>query len=114
MPKILAMQSHRSDRKRSMPLKRTYGTLETSRAVGTTDTIVIDEQNHRGNFRAIVICLCSLFGLLAILFIAYIFCISMLLTCLGPFNPPVGAPKDWSDFKNQSFAVGFDLTAGYG
>ncbi|KAI9821646.1 MAG: hypothetical protein M1827_002227 [Pycnora praestabilis] len=37
-----------------------------------------------------------------------------MFTCLYPFNPPFAARKDWSDFKAQSFAIGFDLTAGYG
>jgi hypothetical protein len=38
--------------------------------------------------------------------------------CLAPFpliSPPDRkVPRDWSAFRNQSWAVGFDLTAGYG
>ncbi len=97
-----------------MPLEKTYGTLETRRAVGTSETILVDKKNHSGNSRAIVICLCALSGLLAILLIAYIFYFYMVFTCLGIFTPSFGVPKRWSDFKIQSFAVGFDLTAGYG
>ena len=33
--------------------------------------------------------------------------------CVGPLNPPYNR-KNWDDLKNQSFSVGFDLTASYG
>jgi hypothetical protein len=39
-------------------------------------------------------------------------------SCLGHFpviSPPGRkVPRDWNAFRNQSWAVGFDLTAGYG
>jgi hypothetical protein len=31
-----------------------------------------------------------------------------------PIPPQRYVPRDWSAFRNQSWAVGFDLTAGYG
>ncbi|KAI9702328.1 MAG: hypothetical protein M1836_000807 [Candelina mexicana] len=47
------------------------------------------------------------------MFFTVVVYISLGLTCLGHFNPPFDPPKTWDDFQNKSFAVGFDLTAGY-
>jgi hypothetical protein len=97
-----------------MPVDTTYGTFETGQTVATPETFLLDRGNHGGNSRKVIICLCTVFVLLVILIISCIFYFFTTLTCFGLFNPPFGAPKNWSDFKNQSFAVGFDLTAGYG
>ena len=64
--------------------------------------------------RAIVICLASLLGFLAILFIAAFLYVQLLFNCSTIVNPRSNPRREWSDFKEQPFAVGFDLTAGYG
>jgi hypothetical protein len=61
----------------------------------------------------ILICLCSNLGILAVLHFAARFISNLMFGC-AIFNPPLVARKEWSSFKNWSYFVGFDLTAGYG
>jgi hypothetical protein len=87
----------------------TYGTMQAVPANGTSKTSLVNERNRSGRFRAIIFALCSFLAALAI----WVYFMFWIILCYGPFNPPFPVAK-WSDFKNQSFAVGFDLTAGYG
>lgn len=87
----------------------TYGTMWTAPANGATKTSLVHERSRSGRFRVIIIALCLLLAALAI----WVYFMIGIIICYGPFNPPFPVAK-WSDFKNQSFAVGFDLTAGYG
>jgi hypothetical protein len=87
----------------------TYGTMQTAPANGTSKMRVVNERNRGGRFRAIIMALCLILTALAI----WIYFMFGIIIRYGPINPPFPLAK-WSDFKNQSFAVGFDLTAGYG
>ncbi|KAI9775531.1 MAG: hypothetical protein M1835_005803 [Candelina submexicana] len=90
---------------------RTYRTVETGRAVAP---IAEEDLSHpRNHSRGIGIWLCPALTIFLVILIS-ILSISLDLTCLGHFNPPFDPPKTWNDFQNKSFAVGFDLTAGYG
>jgi hypothetical protein len=86
----------RVDAVRNRPPVRSYGTLE-ARAV--------DEPRRWRTSDVVAICICSLFGLAVVFLIAD-------LQVLGPARE--GGNKDWGDLRNQTYAVGFDLTAGYG
>ncbi|KAI9713731.1 MAG: hypothetical protein M1812_006569 [Candelaria pacifica] len=94
-----------------MDSHRTYGTLRPR-----PNVVPVAEEDHsraRQLPRRLGIWLCSILAFLVIT-IAFILYLSLSLTCLGFFNPPFDSPKTWDDFQNKSFAVGFDLTAGYG
>jgi hypothetical protein len=90
-----------------------YGTFE----AGASETIILIEQPtpRRRNTRTIVIWVCLLSVLFALILWTWESLVRLwaFMLCSNTFYPR-GAPKTWDGFKNQSFAVGFDLTAGYG
>jgi hypothetical protein len=87
----------------------TYGTRQTTPAKGTSKPSLVNERKRSGRSRAIIMALCSILVALAM----WVYFMFWIIICYGPVNPPFPVAK-WSDFKNQSFAVGFDLTASYG
>jgi hypothetical protein len=97
--------------------ERTYGTFEAGNAAGTSEVIILEynEQPRRWNTNTIIIWVCSLAVLFALLVWLWGFLSNVwaFMLCTDTIHPR-RAPKIWNDFKNQSFAVGFDLTAGYG
>jgi hypothetical protein len=95
-----------------MPLLKTYETYETERAARTSDGHLSDNKRRSQTLRTVAIYLTSILGSLILLY-RYIIFYYYLFLCIGVYNPP-GTPREWSEFKNQTFAVGFDLTAGYG
>jgi hypothetical protein len=73
------------------------------RSYGTLEARPVDEPRRWRTSDVVTICMCSLFGLAVVFLIASIF-------MRGASYPA----KDWGDLRNQTYAVGFDLTAGYG
>lgn len=94
---------------------RTYGTLTSGPSDGqpAPDRIVVVRQRRARICSILVWTLCTLVAAAVLFLMLCIFAISATLTCTSIISP-IPAPKNWSSFKNQSFAVGFDLTAGYG
>jgi hypothetical protein len=74
---------------------------------------------RRRRWRAcIYYCIFVLFAVVAVWLVLVYFLAKPPFSCLGHFpviSPPASkVPQDWNAFRNQSWAVGFDLTAGYG
>jgi len=101
---------HRSHLKRIMALEKGYETF------GTTQPPLVEGRNHPRISKPTVI----LLGILSILSVATLFTFPppyflSTLICFSHIGTlHFAAPKNWNDFKNHSFAVGFDLTSGYG
>ncbi|KIX01825.1 uncharacterized protein Z518_09552 [Rhinocladiella mackenziei CBS 650.93] len=93
---------------------RSYGTWEPRPADGNAEELLQARGRKRVNRRIIVCSIFSVLAIVAFMFVAGCLWWAMELTCWAPFNPPYPQPKSWDDFTNNSFAVGFDLTAGYG
>jgi hypothetical protein len=74
---------------------------------------------HRRRWRTcICLCIFVLFAVFAVWLVLIYFLARPPFPCFWIFpliSPPNRkVPQDWSAFRNQSWAVGFDLTAGYG
>ena len=101
----------------SPPSRSTYGTFSDN-LVATSNLENVNNFSFCRRRSSAYICRCT-FVLLA----AFAACLVLVyFTEIGPFpcsdfpylRPPYRkVPRDWSAFRNQSWAVGFDLTAGY-
>ena len=107
----LVGQSHHCHRKRIMALEKGYRTFD------STQPILVAERDHPRKSKVTAIWLgvvLSFFVVMASFIPHPPYFLSPAICYLNIGNPRFDPPKSWSDFKNQSFAVGFDLTAGYG
>jgi hypothetical protein len=94
--------------------KEKYDTFDDNvDAVETTELLrPITNYSPRRRCKSLTRCIYSLFVFLALCIIA-LFALGMSLfwgAVTPPFRDP---PKDWSRFRNQTWAVGIDLSAGY-
>ncbi|KAF2807105.1 uncharacterized protein BDZ99DRAFT_74305 [Mytilinidion resinicola] len=99
-----------------MPSDTIYGTFEPGPPLG----VVVIERTRRQRRRSCKTILLWLFFKILIVFaiistfLWYFAAFAAELICYtNSFSPPFPLPPARDDFKNQSFAVGFDLTAGY-
>jgi hypothetical protein len=115
------MENKKIDPVSEMSVSRTYGTIDTGQAgqAGQEESALIGQECREGtsigHVRALRIC--CFVGLatiiLAIVFLTSVIAVTGFIEC-GVIGPKYSRHKDWKEFKNQSFVVGFDLTAGYG
>ncbi|KAI1322233.1 hypothetical protein F5Y16DRAFT_404635 [Xylariaceae sp. FL0255] len=95
-----------------------YGTIETSQPDGPSETGPAQAGPRRRTSSALRGACCCLFILvviaLALLVAWHLLLVNYGMSCTGLLRPSVYRHPTWTDFKNQSFHVGFDLTAGYG
>ena len=96
------------------PSGRSYGTLQSTRTDIYTEDDLAAVRRNRTAIRMVIYFLCSVVAIAAFILVAGCIWFYTSLACLGTLNPPYPTLKSWDDFKNQSFVVGFDLTAGYG
>ncbi|KAE9376330.1 hypothetical protein N431DRAFT_452759 [Stipitochalara longipes BDJ] len=100
------------------PLLRTYGTFDINLAAPVeipNSTISPSRATFWTSEAFMVLFAFSFIGFLGYLsgigeFLGFIW----YFTVCGSTFSPRGPPKTWNDYTNQTFAIGFDLTAGYG
>ena len=97
-----------------MSSEKSYGIFDNESAVEINETNLSERTSQRWRAGLIIVSVCSVLGIIARIIWFLRQNIGILICYLNLFEPPFGQGKTWSDFKNQSFAVGFDLTAGYG
>ncbi len=103
---------HRVEAVDRMSLVPSYGSIEIR---------PVDERPRWRTSNLVAISVLSLFGLAVIFLIWFMFMFCSFFTCF-PLHIPVASreqgsssqPKDCLDLRSQTYAVGFDLTAGYG
>jgi hypothetical protein len=115
------MENKTIDSRSRKSVSRAYGTIDTRQAgqAGQEESAPIGQEHREsasiGHVR--VLRVCCFVGLatiiVAIVFLTSVIAVTGLIEC-GVIGPKYSRPKDWKEFKNQSFVVGFDLTAGYG
>lgn len=98
-----------------------YGTFSNDPvATSNLENVVVphDLSSSRRRWRAyICLCISVLFAVCAAWLVLALFLLPSPGWCIMDFPtiraPARKVPRDWSAFRNQSWAVGFDLTAGY-
>lgn len=98
-----------------------YGTIETTQPDGPPEIISVTEvtrirrrQRTSSVLGGICCCLFILLVVVALLYVGFMLFMFMAYDCTGIVRPPVFGRPTWANFKNETFHVGFDLTAGYG
>lgn len=113
------MEANVIDSRSRMPVNRTYGPIEPRRTAQQEELAPIRQEDREvaSRSRVLKLLVCSILGLATVILVIVGFtCIITVraFSWCGVISPVSSAPEDWNDFINPSFAVGFDLTAGYG